>query len=277
MKLTENLIKKLKSNNGIFLNGSPIRTIDTVSLNDKLEVIIDFNEKNDDIIPENINLDILYEDEGLIIINKPKNIVVHPSIRHQSNTIANALAYYYINNNINSKIRPVSRLDKDTTGVIIFAKNQHIQDAITKQMNTKQFTKEYIGIVHGIPSTVKGTINLPIARKEASIIERVVSPNGSASITHFELLKSCSNASLLKFNLETGRTHQIRVHCRAINLPLYGDTLYSDIKTDLIDRQALHSYRVEFINPISQLKMSFTAPYPDDIKKLMEILLINFP
>ncbi len=279
LEISENLIKRLKNNNKIFCNSNPVRVNYVVNENDFIEVYIDFVEKSENIIPQDIPLDIIFEDDSIIAINKSSSIIVHPTIRHPSGTIANAIMHYLNNKNVYKKIRPVSRLDKDTTGIIIFAKNEYIQDNLIKQMQTKTFKKEYMGIVHGIVKNINGTIDLPIARKNESIIERYISLNGQSSITHYEVLEHLNNSTLLKFNLETGRTHQIRVHCQAIGHPLIGDTLYglscNNISSDHeepILRQALHSFKVSFIHPISKKQFSLSTILPQDMKNLLEIL-----
>jgi len=275
LKISENLIVKLKSDNRILCNNSPIRVIDHVNYNDSISVNIDFIESNTEITPEPMQLNILFEDECIIVLNKPANTVVHPSILHQEGTIANGLSHYYNQNNIHSKIRPVSRLDKDTTGIIIFAKNQYVQDRLIRQMKSRVFKKEYLGIVFGTPEMQSGTINLPIARKGDSIIERTVCPTGDPSLTHYQVIKSYNQMSLMRFDLETGRTHQIRVHCKAIGHALIGDTLYSEETTNLISRQALHSHKVKFIHPYHNKLVELSAPLPEDIISVIRTLIFN--
>lgn len=285
LELSERLIKKLKKNGKILCNSLPVYVNAIVKLEDIIEVNIDFDEECDNILPEEIELDIIYEDEALIVINKRPFIVVHPTFNHQSGTIANGIIHYFNSKGIVKKIRPVSRLDRDTSGIIIFAKNEYIQEALIRQMKDKSFTKEYCGVVYGLVEKPSGTINLPIDRKPESIMLRHVSESGSSAITHFEVIKYLNNATFLKFQLETGRTHQIRVHCQAINHPLIGETLYpylSENNSDdlisqnegLINRQALHSFKVQFTHPLLKTPMELTAPIPDDIIKLINSLEI---
>ena len=159
-------------------------------------------------------------------------------------------------------------MDKDTSGIVIFAKCEYIQEELIKQMKDNILKKEYLGIVQGILTTKTGTINVPIARKENSIIERCIDSNGDLSITHYKVLKEINDYSLVHFILETGRTHQIRVHTRYIGHPILGDTLYG-IESSLINRQALHSYKIKFIHPITKEKCVFIAKIPEDIFKLL--------
>lgn len=269
LELSERLVKRLKYSGNILCNSAPVHVNAAVCKEDVIEVFIDFTEPCEDIIPENILLDILYEDDCLIVINKQPNIVVHPTCSHPSGTIANAVMYHLKSKGVEKKVRPVSRLDRDTSGIIIFAKNEFVQEALIQQMGDKTFSKEYIGVVHGIVPEDSGTINRPIERKPGSIMLRHVSETGQPSVTHFHVMERLNNATLLKFSLETGRTHQIRVHCQAMGYPLIGDTLYSDIPTSLIGRQALHSCKVVFIHPFTKERTELTAPIPSDINNLI--------
>lgn len=272
LNLSERLVKKLKYENRIFCNSIPVYVNALVKTNDVVTAHIDFVEESNDVIPQEIDIDILFEDDCLIVLNKQPGIVVHPTSSHQSGTIANAIMFHLNKQGVSKKVRPVSRLDRDTSGIIIFAKNQFVQEALIRQMNDKTFAKEYIGVVHGIVQEAEGVIDLPIDRKPGSIMERHISETGYPSITHYRLIECFDNASYMSFTLKTGRTHQIRVHCQAIGHSLLGDTLYSDIKTELINRQALHSSYVKFKHPYTNDFMELTAPIPGDINQLLEIL-----
>lgn len=271
--ISDRLLTKLKKNNRIFLNGSNEYITKTVEINDLIEVNLDFEESFDNIVPTNLKLNIIFEDDALIIINKPAGIPVHPSILHFDNSLSNGLAFYYNEKNIKRKIRPVNRLDKDTSGIVIFAKNEYIQECLIKQMKQKIFSKEYYAILTGILENSSGTINAPISRKEGSIIEREINSNGDIAITHFELINNFSyykqELCLVKFKLETGRTHQIRVHSRYINHPIIGDSLYGTTSS-IISRQALHAYKICFIHPISKEPLEFEIELPDDMKKIVK-------
>ena len=166
---------------------------------------------------------------------------------------------------LNKRIRPVNRLDRDTTGVVLFAKNEYIQECLIKQMANNTFYKEYIAILDGKLENQKGIINAPISRKDGSIIERCIDENGSKAISHYELIDTKNNLSLVKFILETGRTHQIRLHSKHIGHPIIGDTLYGN-ESSLITRQALHCYKISFIHPISKNKLELVAPIPQDME-----------
>ena len=263
--LSARLITKLKQSNNIFFNEEITYTKKLVCANDVVSVLIDFVEDNSNIVATNIPLDIIYEDEYLLAINKPANMPVHPSMLHYEETLSKAVKYYFDTLNLKRKIRIVNRLDKDTSGIVIFAKNEYIQECLIKQMKTKELKKEYLAIVTGYLQKKSDTLCFPISRKEGSIIERTVNPNGDIAITHYNILKEQNNLSLVHVFLETGRTHQIRVHFSHINHPILGDTLYGT-PSPLINRQALHSYKITLLHPISKQILTLEAPIPNDMK-----------
>lgn len=268
MKLSTRLIKQLKKHNGILLNGQPIRTIDPVHTGDIVSVIIEYSEDNY-IQPEESELSIIYEDQCFLAVNKKAGIPVHPTAGHNTGTLAHMVLSHLIKQGLSIKIRPINRLDKDTSGIVLFAKNSHMQDRIINQMKNNSVFKVYLGIVHGVYEPNEGIINLPIARKEGSTIERIVDIAGAQSITRYKTLEVKNDLSLVQFILETGRTHQIRVHTRAMGHPLLGDWLYSDIQTDLISRQALHSTTLAFDHPITGERIILNAPIPEDMRKVL--------
>ena len=267
-QISDRLLIKLKNNRKIFVNGNFAFVNMGLNVGDNISIFIDFIENNSNIVPNAIPLDIVYEDDTLLIINKPTGIPVHPSMEHYTDSLSNGVRFYFDKIRLHKKIRPVNRLDKDTSGLIVFAKNEYIQECLVRQMKTKQFVKEYIAICDGIFDNKFGTINAPIARKENSIIERCVSEAGDTAITHYEIINTYTNYSVVKCTLETGRTHQIRVHMAYIGHPLLGDTLYSSPST-IINRQALHAYKIKFIHPITKQKLEFTAQIPADFENLI--------
>lgn len=268
-RVSARLLRKLKLNNRIFCNEKEAWVNDKVSIGDVVTVDITFNEINDKIKAQNIELDILYEDNCLLIINKPADMVVHPTCIHLDGTLANYVKGYLESKNEIVSTRFVNRLDRETSGVIIFAKNEYTQEALVRQMQTGEFVKEYIAIVHGVIENEKGTIDLPIKRAENSIMERITAEDGEYAVTNYEVIEKLEDMSVVKLKLETGRTHQIRVHMKAIGHPIVGDGLYSDIQTDKINRQALHACTTEFIHPINQMKMRIEAKTPDDMLELL--------
>lgn len=218
--MSERLILRLKTNNKIFLNNTAVSIYQHFSIGAILSILIDFEEDNSNIIPTKMDLNIIYEDEYYLVINKPAGIAIHPSILHFDNSLSNGIRFYFDKIGLKKKIRPVNRLDKDTSGIVIFAKNEYIQECLVKQMKVNTFEKEYIAILDGIFKQKSGTINAPIARKDNSIIERCIDENGDSAITHYEVLSEFNNMSYVKFRLETGRTHQIRVHSCYIGHPI---------------------------------------------------------
>jgi 23S rRNA pseudouridine1911/1915/1917 synthase len=306
--LSSRLITKLKKVSGsLLLNECPVFTNVIVKEDDILKVIIDIDETSEGVIPESMPLNILYEDEILIALNKPPHTVIHPTYNFPTGTLANGLAHYLLSNGEKCLIRPVSRLDKDTSGIVIFAKNQYLQDYLSK--NTKKsghnaLVKKYYGIVSGIFNPSEGQIELPIKRVEGSTIERMVSEDGYYSLTKYKTLEnyklrafqsitfpgctslntlSTSNASLVEFELMTGRTHQIRVHAMYSSHPLIGETLYNkdsqgsslDLSLNgLIDRQCLHSREVSFIHPLTGKLLVLKAEIPDDMKNVLDQMLL---
>lgn len=271
-EISDRLLVKLKKSKKILLNGNPCYVNTKINQNDLITIDLNFEEESENIIPIKMDLNIVYEDLYLLIINKPSNLPVHPSISHFENSLSNGVKYYFNSIGLNKKIRPVNRLDKDTSGLVIFAKNEYIQECLIKQMKNNRFKKEYFAILEGILNKNSGTINAPISRKEGSIIEREINPNGDNAITHFELIKTFYKneipLSLVKFILETGRTHQIRVHCKYIGHPILGDSLYGKT-SEFISRQALHAYKIKFIHPISKKDICLKAELPEDIKNLI--------
>lgn len=266
--VSSRLLLKLKNNNCVFLNNKKCSINSTISLGDIVSFSLNYEEDNSNIVATNIPLNIVYEDECLLIINKQPNVAIHPSMLHYDNSLSNGVKFYFDSIGLKKKIRPVNRLDRNTSGLVIFAKNEYVQEFLIKQMKNNTFSKEYLAILEGILNEKKGTIIAPIARKKDSIIERCVDESGDFSITHYKVIKEFNNLSLVNFKLETGRTHQIRVHSSYIGHPILGDDLYGN-KSSLIYRQALHSYKISFIHPKTREKMFFEIDLPKDMINIL--------
>ena len=265
--ISERLIIKLKNSKQIYVNNTFSHINQKLQIGDIIGVDLDFEETCDNIVPTKMNLDILFEDDALLIINKPPFTPVHPSMDHYVDSLSNGIKYYFDSIGLKRKIRPVNRLDKNTSGIVIFAKNEYIQECSIRQMKENTFEKIYIALVDGIIEKEQ-IIDAPIARKQNSIIERCVDNNGDNAITIIKPLKTFDNNSLIECILKTGRTHQIRVHASYIGHPILGDDLYGK-KSNKISRQALHAYKISFIHPITKKILKIEAPIPKDIEKLI--------
>ncbi len=263
------LLTKLIKNKKIYKNGNIADTRDSIMFKDTIVVDLSSEEDNSNIVPTQMNLDIVYEDEWLLVVNKPAGIPIHPSRLHYKDSLSNGIRYYFDSIALKKKIRPVNRLDLNTSGLVIFAKCEYIQESFSKQMRDGIFQKEYLCIVENTLNKKEDSICLSIARKKGSIIERCIDKNGQLSVTHYKVLQEFKNYSFLQCKLETGRTHQIRVHMQAISHPIIGDTLYGNY-SKLIGRQALHSYKLNCIHPVTTKKLNFTAKLPKDMKALLK-------
>ena len=244
---------------------------------DLLEITLEEEQPSENIIPVCLPLHIIYEDEDLMVIDKPANMPVHPSIGNYENTLANAVAWYFQQQNIPFVFRCINRLDRDTTGLLILAKNMLSGAILSDQMKKREIHRIYLAITEG-KTDPAGTINRPIGRADHSLILRQVDPDkGDPACTHY--LQKCwhpntfypvtlsvpqDGLSLVQLQLETGRTHQIRVHMTSIGHPLIGDTLYNP-ETALLARQALHSYRLAFTHPVTEIPLEFTSALPADM------------
>lgn len=258
LRCSNTVIQRLRFPNRIFVNGVSVRVADKIGPGCSLEVLM--SEPDDSaLVPENIPIVVLYEDDFFIAVDKPANIPVHPTTIYKSGTLANALAWHLTEKGVHRRIRPVTRLDKNTSGVTLFAKTAHAQHELSRQSAVGIFNKTYFGIAQGLWENNSGTIDLPIRRKSDSIIQRETHTDGDASITHFNVirrlqLKSFNETNsfvctLLSFKLETGRTHQIRVHCSSMGHPLLGDTLYGGLSHIALSGQALNCDEVSFLHP----------------------------
>ncbi len=259
----QNLVDLRKDEQAICLNGTYVHMNHMLAEGDVLTVWIRETENSGQIRPVKLPFSIVYEDEDLLVINKPAGMPVHPSRGNPENSLGNALAWYFKEQGVPFVFRCINRLDRDTTGALILAKNPLSAAILSVQMKKRQILRTYLALVDGLlPDS--GTINAPIARMEGSVITREVNfETGESAITHYERLAAGKEYSLAELHLETGRTHQIRVHMKYIGHPLPGDYLYNpDYRR--INRQPLHSYQLEFTHPITGKVMLFTAPLPID-------------
>ncbi|MCX7694453.1 MAG: RluA family pseudouridine synthase [Caloramator sp.] len=265
--MSTRLIRKLSRRGNILVNDIPVKMDYVLKLDDKIEVILEA-EESQDILPEDIPIDVVYEDTDLLIVNKPPFMVVHPTKGHPTGTLSNAVMNYFKNTNQNSIVRLVNRLDRDTSGLVMIAKSQFAHQQMANKMDRDEVEKYYIAVVEGCIEG-KGTIDLPIDRPSLDSIKREVMESGQRAVTHYEVLKSSKDMSVVLIRLETGKTHQIRVHFSHIGHPLVGDTLYGK-ESVLINRQALHAYKLRFKSIREEDIIEAVADIPEDIKALIK-------
>ena len=264
-------IKELKKQWGsILINAEPQYMKVALQAGETLTVQIKEEISSEKIPPVELPLDIIYEDEDLLVINKPADMPIHPSLNNYENSLANALAWYFAKQDKPFVFRCINRLDRDTSGLTIVAKHMLSGGILSSMVAERAIHREYLAIVRGHISPENGTIDAPIGRKGDSIIERQIDYiNGERAITHYTMQEYKNGHSLLSIHLETGRTHQIRVHMKHIGFPLIGDYLYNPDR-EYMTRQALHSHRLQFTHPITGESMDFTAPLPEDMLKVLD-------
>lgn len=263
-------LSKMKRYKTVKVNNEYIRPGDKINKGDLIEVKIE--EEMADFKPQDLKLPILYDDFDIIMVNKPPFMVVHPTKSHFENTIANGVTHYVVEKSENVKIRFVNRLDMNTSGLVIVAKNPYAQFVLSSDMKEDKVEKMYIAVAKGVVKEDFGTINEPIYRPADDSIKRIVHEEGQPSVTHFEVVERLKDATVLKLKLETGRTHQIRVHLNHIGHGIIGDELYGYVDENLINRQALHAFSLKFKQPRTREDLEFKAPLPKDMEELIEKL-----
>lgn len=268
----QNIVALKKLPESILVNGRWEYVTCRLSEGDLLEIHLTESESSANILPIYAPLDILYEDEDLLVINKPADMPVHPSMNHYEHTLANAAAYYFSSRGIPYVFRCINRLDRDTTGLTILAKHMVSGSILSRMTAERKIHREYLAIASGHFTAPYGRIDAPIGRVSGSCIERTVDfEHGEHAVTHYTVLCQKKEYALLSIKLETGRTHQIRVHMKYIGHPLLGDFLYYP-DFSRIQRQALHSFRLSFHHPITGVPMEFLAPLPKDMQDLLSVL-----
>ena len=267
---SRHLLRQLKeTEDGLLRNAQPTFTTVALKAGDRIRVrLLEKAEGSEAIMPAPLPFEIVYEDEDLLVVNKPADMPIHPSFQNHGNTLADALTWHYQQHGEDFvyRCRCINRLDRDTTGLLIVAKHLLSASILSDMVGKREIHREYLAIVKGIPPE-NGTISAPIGRKKGSAILREVNfETGEPAVTHFARLEIRNGLSLVSLKLETGRTHQIRVHMGYIGCPLIGDYLYYP-ECSRISRQALHSHRLSFLHPITGKALSFTAPLPEDMEK----------
>ena len=258
----------------VTVNGATVKANYKCEADDRIVVSVPEPEVLE-ITPEKMDLDIYYEDRDVIVVNKPRGMVVHPAPGHLSGTLVNGLmAHCKDLSGINGVLRPgiVHRIDKDTSGLLMAAKNDYAHEKLSQQLSNKTVTRKYKAIVHGVIPHDVGTIDAPIGRDPKDRQKMAIVDNGKHAVTHFRVLERFSQYSLIECELETGRTHQIRVHMKYIGHPLAGDPKYGPKKTLNIEGQALHAEVLGFIHPRTEEYLEFKAPLPDDFSRILTFL-----
>lgn len=266
----QNLSEIKRMPKSILVNGVHYYMRQELSTGDHLQVRICETQNSEKIPPTKLPLDIIYEDEDLLVLNKPAGMPIHPSLNNYTNSIANALAYYFQSQGKPFIFRCCNRLDRDTSGLTIVSKHLVSGSILSDMTKYREVHREYLAIARGSVTPSEGTIQAPLGRKEGTIIERTVDwEHGEDAVTHYKVVKEANGHSLVSLRLETGRTHQIRIHMKHLGYPLIGDYLYNP-DMEYMTRQALHSHHMEFIHPITGEHMSFTAPLPEDMARVMQ-------
>ena len=279
LHLSRKLLTQLKkTDQGILVNGRKEKVNIFVKAGDRIEVYLP-EEGSEHILPQPIPFQRIFEDDHLLIVNKAAGMIVHPTKGHYTHTLANGVVYYWQQKGEHCRFHPVHRLDQDTSGVLAIAKNAYAHQRIAEQMKANQVIKEYLALVYGKPPEQAGTIDAPIDIDPLDRRRRTVSRKGYPSVTHYRVVEEYGQISLVRLRLETGRTHQIRVHMKHVGCPLVGDKVYGpDADHDTIpnpvrmNRHALHSCRLAFCHPVTGEWLEFAACLPDDMKQLIRDL-----
>lgn len=266
--VSHRLLVYLKQSGGIFCNGQAVWVRHICGKGDRLELRFP-NEVSEGLPQEDIPLDILYEDEAMFAINKPPGMPPHPSYKHAEGTAAGAVAGYYARHGIQTRVRALGRLDRNTSGVMVFGKNPLVQERMVNQQRRAGIQKVYLAVAEGEFFQMTGTVEAPIGRKEGSMIERCVTEDGKAACTHYEVLCQQNGHALVKLCPVTGRTHQLRVHMAYLGHPLAGDTLYGGSDAQ-ITRHALHAYELHLTHPLTGQVLCLQAPLPQDMKLFID-------
>lgn len=266
----QNLSEIKRMPKSILVNGVHYYMRQELAAGDHLQVCICETKNSEKIPPTNLPLDIIYEDDDLLVLNKPAGRPIHPSLNNYTNSMANALAYYFQSQGKPFIFRCCNRLDRDTSGLTIVSKHLVSGSILSDMTKYREVHREYLAIARGSVTPSEGTIQAPLGRKEGTIIERTVDwEHGEDAVTHYKVVKEANGHSLVSLRLETGRTHQIRIHMKHLGYPLIGDYLYNP-DMEYMTRQALHSHHMEFTHPITGEHMSFTAPLPEDMARVMQ-------
>ena len=269
--LSGTVVRRIKwLEDGILVDGVRVNTRYVPQPGQVLSVRLSDPERLSGVVPAAGPLDIVYEDQDLIVLNKAPGVSVHPGPGHYSDTLGNFLVDYYEKTGQEADFHPVHRLDRGTSGLLVAAKHPHAQEQLKNQLHSPAFRRVYLAVCQGVPEPPSGIIEAPLGPVEGSLMQQQVRPDGKAARTHYQVMEASQGRTLVRLELETGRTHQIRVHMAHIGHPLTGDFLYGTEDHDLISRPALHSWQLSFFHPITGKRLDFTQPLPEDMKRLLE-------
>ncbi|GAA4837206.1 RluA family pseudouridine synthase [Paenibacillus vulneris] len=285
MHLSRKLLSRLKlTEQGITVNGQRQYISIRVHEGDVIEVRMQ-QEESDDILPQDLPISILYEDDHLLVLNKAAGMIVHPTHGHYVNTLANGVVYYWQQKGQSFRFRPIHRLDQETSGTLAVAKNPFVHQQVSEQMQAHQVKKEYIALVYGVMAEDEGTVDEPIDRDPEQPHIRIVTETGYSAVTHYKVERRFKDATMVRLWLETGRTHQIRVHMKHLGHPLLGDKMYKLSSANEaeeaegerllvygLDRHALHACTLGFVHPSTKEWMEFHAPLPEDMERCIRLL-----
>lgn len=255
---------------GILLDGQRVFTNVRVRAGQELSVLIGDTRMSSDFVPVPGPLEIVYEDEDLLVVNKAPGVPCHIGPGHYDDTLGNFLAYYYKKQGVLADFHPIHRLDKGTSGLMVVAKHPYAQEKVKGQLHTGTFRRVYLAVCEGVPQPAAGVMDAPIGRVEGSLLAREVRPDGLRARTHYDVLRVVGHRALLRLELDTGRTHQIRVHMAHLGHPLTGDFLYGVEDQLLITRPALHSAALELVHPVTGALLRLEAPLPEDMRHLLD-------
>jgi RluA family pseudouridine synthase len=267
LSLSRGMLRRMKQGGGVFLNGKRDFITRRVKAGDEIEVV--FFDEQTNLVGERIPLQVVYEDDFLMAVNKPPGMPVHPTGAYTSGTLANGVAYHYAQQGLSTKVRLVHRLDKDTSGLVLVAKEPYTLERLIRQRAEGRLRREYLAIVVGRLPQPAGTITYPIGLIEGWGVRRGHDPQGKAAHTEYRVVRQGKDWSLVQVTLGTGRTHQIRVHMEAIGHPLVGDPMYGR-EAEGFSRQALHAWRLEFTHPRTGKGVRLRVPLPDDMLQLLK-------
>ena len=270
MELSGTVVRRIKwLNDGILVDGVRVNTRFQPAEGQVLSVRLSDPERRSGIVPTPGPLDIVYEDGDILVLNKAPGVPVHPGPGHYDDTLGNYIIAHYDETGVEADFHPVHRLDRGTSGLMALAKHPHAQEVMKNQLHTGDFQRTYLAVCEGVPEPASGVVDAPLGPKPDSLVEQMVREDGKPARTHYQVLSVHGDRALLKLRLETGRTHQIRVHMAHLGHPLTGDFLYGREDRKLISRPALHSAELTLKHPVSRQIMTFSAPLPGDMEELI--------